>query len=62
MKISDVFFFVFFFLIYGPNIDDGCLFEPPQWGGANKHPQSKFVEKNKGNNLYPCKPHISLYK
>ena len=32
-------------LIYGPNIDCGCLLEPPQWGGSNEHPHSMFVQK-----------------
>ena len=31
--------------IYGPNIDCGCLLEPPHWGGSNKHPQPMFSAK-----------------
>ena len=25
-------------------------------GGSNEYPQSKFLSKNKKNNIYPCKP------
>ena len=50
------------FHINGPKIDCGCLSELPHWGGSNKHTQSMSVEKNKSNNVYPCKPHFSLYK
>ena len=32
MKVNDI------FLIYDSNKDFGCLLEPPQWGGSNKHP------------------------
>ena len=30
------------FLISTQNIDCGCMFEPPQWGGSNEYPQSMF--------------------
>ena len=50
------------FLIYGLNIDCGCLLEPPHRGDSNKHSQSIFLNKTKKNNVYPCKPHFSLYK
>ena len=30
----------YIFLIYSPNIDSGCLLEPPHGGGSNKHPKS----------------------
>ena len=39
MKICDT------FLIYGPNIDNEFLLEPPQWDGSNKHPQSYVFER-----------------
>ena len=48
------------FLIYGPNIDCGCLLESPQWGGSNKHPQSMLVQKiMEIMYVYPCKPTFS---
>ena len=53
--------YIYIFFFDGPNIDRGCLLEPPQWGGSNEHPQSIFVE-NKRNNVYPCKPHFHLYR
>ena len=36
---------VYFFLIYGPNIKCGCLLEPHQCGGSNKHTNICFVQK-----------------
>ena len=50
------------FLIYGPNINCGCLLEPSHWGGSNKDPQSMFVKRNNRNNVYPCKPTFPYIK
>ena len=30
------------FLVYGPNIDRGCLSDSPRWGGSHKHLQFIF--------------------
>ena len=38
------------------NIDCGYSLEPPRWGGSNEYPQSMFLNRNKKNNVYPCKP------
>ena len=45
-----------FFLFLLKNIDCGYSLEPPQKGGSNEYPQSKFLSRNKKNNAYPCKP------
>ena len=50
MKNSDIFH------ISAQNIDCGYLLGPPQWGGSNEYPQSMFLNRNKKNNVYPCKP------
>ena len=31
------------------------------WGSSNEYPQSMFLNRNKNNNVYPCKP-VLLYK
>ena len=33
----------------------GYSLEPPWRGGSNEYPQSKFLSRNKKNNVYPCK-------
>ena len=40
----------------GQNIDCGYSLEPPRRGGSNEYPQSMFLDRNKKNNVYPCKP------
>ena len=49
------------FLIFAQNIDCGYTLEPPQRGGSNEYPQSKFWSKNKKNRHTPAYP-IFLYK
>ena len=44
------------FLISAQNIDCGYALEPPCRGGSNEYPQSMFLNRNKKNNVYPCKP------
>ena len=43
------------FHISAQNIDCGYSLEPPQRGGSNGYPQSMFLNRNKKNNVYPCK-------
>ena len=50
IKKNDIFY------ISAQNIDCECSLEPPRWGGSNEYPQSMFLNKNKKNNVYPCKP------
>ena len=52
IKISDMFH------ISAQNIDCGYSLEPPQQGGSNEYPQSVFLNRNKKNNVYPCKPQV----
>ena len=52
IKISDIFH------ISAQNIDCGYSLEPPQRGGSNEYPQSVFLNRNKKNNVYPCKPQV----
>ena len=49
-KNSDIFH------ISAQNIDCGYSLEPPRRGGSNGYPQSMFLNRNKKNNVYPCKP------
>ena len=51
-KKSDIFF----------NIDCEYSLEPPCWGSSNEYPQSKFLSRNKKNNIYPCKPQFCYIK
>ena len=44
------------FHISAQNIDCGWSLEPPCRGGSNEDPQFMFLSRNKGNNVYPCKP------
>ena len=55
-KNSDIFH------ISAQNIDCGYSLEPPRWGGSNEYPQSMFLNRNKKNNLYPCKPQFYYIK
>ena len=32
--------------------------EPPRRGGSNEYPQSMFLNRNKKNNVYLCKPQV----
>ena len=49
-KNSDIFH------ISAQNIDCGYSLEPPRRDGSNQYPQSMFFNRNKKNNVYPCKP------
>ena len=49
-KNSDIFY------ISAQNIDCGYSLEPPQRGGSNEYPQSKFLSRNKKSNVYLGKP------
>ena len=60
MKISNIFFFVFF-LIFAQNIDYGYTLEPPRRGGSNEYPQSMFWSKNKKIEI-PLHTPVLLYK
>ena len=44
------------FHISAQNIDCGYSLEPPRRGGSNEYPQSMLFNRNKKNNVYPCKP------
>ena len=50
IKNSDIFH------ISAHNIDCGYSLEPPQRSGSNEYPQFMFLNRNKKNNVYPCKP------
>ena len=56
IKNSDIFH------ISAQNIDCGYSFEPPWWGGSYEYPQSMFLNRNKKNNVYPCKPQFYYIK
>ena len=43
-------------------IDYGYSLEPPRRGGSNEYPQSMFLNRNKKNNVYPCKPQFYCIK
>ena len=49
IKISAIFH------ISAQNIDCGYSLEPPRRGGSNEYPQYMFLNRNKKNNVYPCK-------
>ena len=55
-KNSDIFH------ISAQNIDCGYSLEPTQGGGSNEYPQSMFLNRNKKNNVYPCKPQFYYIK
>ena len=48
--------------ISAQNIDCEYSIEPPRRGGPNEYPQSMFFNRNKKNNLYPCKPQFYYIK
>ena len=50
------------FHISAQNIDCGYSLEPPRRGGSNEYPQSFFLNRNKKNNVYPCKPQFYCIK
>ena len=50
IKIPDIFH------ISTQNIDCGYSLEPLRRGGSNEYPKSMFLNRNKKNNVYPCKP------
>ena len=55
-KNSDIFH------ISAQNIDCGYSLEPPRRGGSNEYPQSMFLNRNKKNNVYPCKSQFYYIK
>ena len=50
------------FHISPQNIYCGYSLEPPRRGGSNEYPQSMFLNRNKKNNVYPCKPRFYYIK
>ena len=56
IKNSDIFH------ISAQNIGCGYSLEPPRRGGSNEYPQSMFLNRNKKNNVYPCKPQFYYIK
>ena len=50
------------FHISAQNIDCGYSLEPPRRGGSNEYPQSMFLNRNKKNDVYPCKPQFYYIK
>ena len=50
------------YLIPVQNIDCGYSLEPPRRGGSNEYSQSKFLSKNKKNNVLPYKPQFYCIK
>ena len=46
----------YIFLISAQKKDCGYSLEPPRRGGSNEYPQSMLLNRNKKNNVYPCKP------
>ena len=55
-KNSDIFH------ISAQNINGGYSLEPPQRGGSNEYPQFMFLNRNKKNYVYPCKPQFYYIK
>ena len=51
-----------FFIFFLKNIDCGYLLEPPRRGGSNEHPTIYVWNRNKKNNVYPCKPQFYYIK
>ena len=43
-------------------MDSGYSLEPPQRGGSYEYPQSMVLNRNKKNNVYPCKPQFYYIK
>ena len=50
------------FHISAQNIDCGYSLEPPRRGGSNEYTQSMFLDRNKKNNVYSCKPQFYYIK
>ena len=48
--------------ISAPNIDCEYSLEPPRRGCYNEYSQSMFWNRNKKNNVYPCKPQFYYIK
>ena len=44
------------------NIDCWYSLEPPRRCGSNGYPQSMFLNRNKQNNVFPCKPQFYYIK
>ena len=55
-KNSDIFH------ISAQNIDCGYLLELPCQGSSIEYPQSMFLNRNRKNNVYPCKPQFYYIK
>ena len=55
-KNSDIFH------ISAQNIHCGYSLEPPRRGGSNEYQQYMFLNRNKKNNVYPCKPQFYYIK
>ena len=49
------------FYIPAQNIDCEYSLEPPQRGGSNEY-HNLFLNRNKKNNVYPCKPQFYYIK
>ena len=56
IKKSDIFH------ISAQNIACEYSLEPPRRGGSNEYPQSIYLNRNKKNNVYPCKPQFYYIK
>ena len=52
----------YFSYISAQNIDCMYSLKLPRQGGSNEYPQSMFLNRNKKNNLYPCKPQFYYIK
>ena len=50
------------FHISAQNMDCGYSLEAPRRGGFNEYPKSMFLNRNKKNNVYPCKPQFYYIK
>ena len=50
------------FHISTQNIDCWYSLEPPRRGGSDEYPQCMFLNRNKKNNEYPCKPEFYYIK
>ena len=48
--------------IVAQNMDCGYSLEPPGRGGSNEYPQSRFLSRNKKNNIYPYKSQFFYIK
>ena len=48
--------------ISAQDIDCGYLLELPRWGSSNEYPYSMILNRNKKNNIYPCKTQFYYIK